>query len=138
MAQEILQRAAPFVGTPYRLHGRSPAAWDCWGCVAYLRESLFDKPTPSWADVYTLEDGANAVRLAKVVEERVRERLHAWRRVPAQPGAVVLLSFFDRVAHIGLMLTHQDFIHALHGCETVIDRIDGPRWSTRHRGCFDA
>ena len=130
--------AAPFVGAPYRLRGRTPAGWDCWGCVSHLRDVVFSKPTPSWVEAYSLEDGANAVRLAERVEQLVRERLSAWTPVEPRSGAVVLLSFFDRVAHVGLMLTDKVFIHALHGCETVISQTTDPRWKSRVRGYYDA
>ena len=138
MAQDIMKQASAFVGVPYLLRGRTPVAWDCWGCTRFLRDELFGKPTPSWAETYSIEDGANGVRLADKVEELVRERLHAWTRVGPRPGAVVLLSFFDRTSHIGLMLTERDFIHALYGCQTVINSVDEPRWKGRVRGHFDA
>ena len=137
-AVSVLAEAGQFVGVPYRLGGRSPAGWDCWGCVAHVRQALFGKVTPSWAETYSPLDGANPVRLADVVERLIRERLDAWSPCPPRPGAVALFSLYGRPAHVGLMLDGVVMLHALGGCETALERIDGPRWASRLIGCFDA
>lgn len=128
---------AAYVGVPYRLHGRDPAGWDCRGCVDYLRRVIFNKVGPSLDGDVPIEATASAARIAEVMEAQVRERLSAWTPCAARPGAVVLLEVFGRPAHVGLMLTPRDFIHAMAGCETVISRLDEPRWSNRVRGVFD-
>lgn len=135
---DLLERGSAYVGAPYRLRGRDAAGWDCWGCVAALRAELFAKPTPSWAEAYTPVDGLEPGRLAAKVERLIAERLGAWTPVAPRPGAVALLSLFGRPAHVGLCLTSVDFIHALGGCDTAIERLDGPRWAPRFLGCFDA
>ena len=135
---EILEKASAYVGAPYRLRGRTPLGWDCWGCVAALRAELFGRPTPSWAEAYSPLDGISPTRLAQTVERLITERLSAWRPVQPRPGAVALLTIFGRPAHVALCLNTVDFIHALGGCDTVIERLDGPRWAPRLLGCFDA
>jgi len=140
MTESLLAQAAPFVGAPYRLHGRIPDGWDCWGCVHYLRETLLGKATPSWADLYSPLDGASGARiLADKTQRLIAERLHAWTAVPPRAGAVVLLTVFDRAAHVGLMLDGHNFIHAL-GTQpaTVINTTRDPRWVHRVRGFYDA
>ena len=136
--ESLYDRATAYLGAPYRLRGRTPDGWDCWGCVAWLRGELLARPTPSWAEAYSPLDGASASGLARRVEQLIAERLNAWRPVAPQPGAVVLLSLFGRPAHVGLCLTANDFIHALGGCDTAIERLDCPRWAPRFLGCFDA
>lgn len=133
-----LERAAGYLGAPYRLHGRTEQGWDCWGCVAALRAKLFERPTPSWADAYTPLDGVTPVALADTAARLITERLAAWRPVAPAPGAVALFSLFGRPAHVGLLLTPTDFIHALGGCDTAIERLSAPRWAPRLIGCFDA
>lgn len=106
--------------------------------MATLRAEIFAKPTPSWAEAYTPLDGANPVRLADMAARLITERLAAWSPCSPRPGAVALFSLFGRPAHVGLMLTSIDFIHALGGCDTAIERLGEPRWAPRLIGCFDA
>ena len=135
----LLSQAAPFVGVPYLLHGRDPGGWDCWGCDHYLRELWLGKATPSWADAYSVFDCASAARMAETAERLILERMSAWTRVPPRPGAVILLTAFDRAAHVGLMLDEHNFIHAFsRATGTAINSTREPRWRHRERGCYDA
>ncbi len=133
-----LQKGAAFVGVPYSPRGRDPAGWDCWGCVRWGRWAVFDRHSPDWSDAYTAADFASVSQLAETTARLVRERLSAWREVPAQAGAVVLLTIFDRPAHVGLMLTGDEMLHAFGRAATTIERVDSLRWSGRVVGFFDA
>lgn len=134
---DVLERAGAFVGVPYRFRGRTPAGWDCWGCVRHCRAELFGVAGPDWSETYSGLDGLRPATLAEVTARLVEERLAAWRPVAPSPGAVALLSVFDRPAHVGLMLSEVDMLHAFGRAETCIERVDGPRWSGRLIGCFD-
>lgn len=133
-----LQRAADYVGAPYQLRGRTPDGWDCWGCVRFARAAVFGRESPDWSDAYTAADGVTPARLADTTERLIRERLAAWRPVPARAGAVALLNVFDRPAHVGLMLTEVEMLHAFGRAATTIERVDSPRWAHRVVGFYDA
>jgi cell wall-associated NlpC family hydrolase len=133
---DLFRRAAIYVGTPYLLHGRDPSGWDCRGCVGWLRQTLLKRPTPFWGDDYPLT-GLSRTAFANTVAELITIRLRAWREVEPGPGAVVLLTLFQRPAHVGLMLDRRNFIHAEPGPATAINRIDEPRWAGRVRGFHD-
>lgn len=133
----ILRIASEFVGVPYRLHGLTPDGWDCRGCVAYCRRLLFGKAGPSLEGRLTPAETASMQGTAEAMERFVRDRIAEWRPVAAGPGAVVLLEFYGRAAHVGLLLDHNNFIHAMPGAETVINRLDDARWARRLRGVFD-
>lgn len=134
---DLSRHAGAYVGVPYQLHGRSPAGWDCRGCVGWLREHLLDAPTPFWGDEYPLT-GLSRTAFADAVAELITERLSAWREVEPASGVVVLLTLFQRPAHCGLMLDRRNFIHAERGPATAINRIDEPRWASRVRGFYEA
>jgi len=133
----IFRIASEFVGVPYVLHGKDPGGWDCRGCVRYCRRVLFGKTGPSLDGELTLAESASFGGIAEAMERFVRDRLSQWHPVASQPGAVALLEFYGRPAHVGLLLDHTNFIHAMPGCETVISRLDEPRWRGRLRGVFD-
>ena len=130
-------RAADFIGVPYLFRGRTPSGWDCWGCVRHCRAELFGLESPDWSEAYALRDGAHPVHLAEVTARLISERLAAWRPVPPGPGAVALLSVFNRPAHVGLMISEVDMLHAFGRAETCIERVDGPRWRDRLIGFYD-
>lgn len=130
---DILERAAPFVGAPYRLHGQEPDGWDCLGCVKHLRRVLFDRLTPWGPDLYSRADAADPERR----EALVTEQLPLWARIEPEPGAVVLFERLGRLDHVGLLLTDRLFIHALSpDAGTVIDDLRG-KWRRRERGVFE-
>lgn len=135
---DLVAAAVPFIGAPYRLNGRAPAGWDCWGCVRWLRQHLLGRASPCWSEAYGIEDTLGGGLPAKA-EDLITARLAAWR-VQAQPsaGQVVLLTVFDRAAHVGLMLNPTDFIHAWEGVDTVMASIHDDRWARRLRGFYDA
>jgi cell wall-associated NlpC family hydrolase len=135
---DLVSAAAPFIGAPYRLNGRTPAGWDCWGCVRWLREHLLGRASPCWSDTYGLEDTLGG-GLPDKAERLIASRLNAWTVQPTPAaGHVVLLTVFDRAAHVGLMLNACDFIHAWEGVGTVMASIHDDRWSRRLRGFHDA
>ena len=131
-----LQAAAPFVGVPYRLRGRTLDGWDCWGCVRHARAAIFGLDSPDWSEAYAATDGVTADTLAETTERLVRERIVAWTAVEPEPSAVALMSIFGRRAHVGLMLTDDEMLHAFGRAATVVERISSPRWKGRLVGCF--
>jgi cell wall-associated NlpC family hydrolase len=130
---ERLALALPFVGVPWSPRGEAPPAWNCWGCVRYLRRLIFGKDSPSFAEAYNAADVADLAR----VETLISERLGSWTPVAPRPGAVLLFEQFGSVCHVGLVLTRADFVHTLGGTETTICRMRDQRWSRRMRGAYD-
>lgn len=133
-----MTRAAEFVGVPYRARGRTPDGWDCWGCVRYARQALFGLQSPCWGDTYSLEQCSTLARMAETAEQLVRASLERWRPVERRPGAVALVEFFKRPAHVGLMLEGTEMLHALGRAETVIEPVTSHRLEGRILGFYDA
>ncbi|MET3665897.1 NlpC/P60 family protein [Caulobacter sp. 1776] len=134
----LVTRAAGFVGTPYRLMGRTPEGWDCWGCVSWLRQQLLEVASPSAGDGYLPEDAVGG-RLIDTSAGLIAASLGRWRLLDGpRPGAVALIEVFGRPAHVGLVLDRRAFIHAWEGTDTVIERLSDERWARRARGFYDA
>lgn len=135
---EILERAGAYVGAPYRLGGRTPAEWDCWGCLAWGRRQLFGKDSPCAGSIIGPLDRASAARIAEATGVLVAQSLKAWRAVDVSPGVALVLTVFNRPAHVALALPEGKMLHAMVGSATIIERIDAPRWQGRLVGAFDA
>ncbi|HYD44234.1 MAG TPA: NlpC/P60 family protein [Phenylobacterium sp.] len=135
----LLTEAARFIGTPYKLGGRTPAeGWDCWRCVKFLRGHLFGRQSPCAGDAVPEECFCRPAGIAAHMEAQVKASLAMWRPVAPKAGAAVLLTVFGRAAHVGLLLDDHQFIHAQLGCETVVSSLREPMWKDRVRGVYDA
>ncbi|NMW23861.1 C40 family peptidase, partial [Rhodanobacter denitrificans] len=44
--------AGPYVGIPYRTHGRDRAGVDCWGLVRLVMAEVFGAELPDYGDTY--------------------------------------------------------------------------------------
>lgn len=135
---DLTADAAPYVGAPYRLLGREPTGWDCWGLVRFLRTALLGKPSPCWSEAYGLDDTLNGA-LPDRAEFLIRQNLAAWRPCDgAAAGRVALFRAFGRDAHVALCLNDHSFIHAWEGTDTVIASLHEDRWARRLVGFYDA
>lgn len=128
---DIIKAADQFVGVPYRIHGRDPTAWDCWGCVRYIRQELFGKSSPSWTEAYTALDFKSLDK----VEETIRGHMDGWTKTEVKPGAVLLFKTLARDAHVGLYLDKGLFIHAMMKCQTAIVPLED--WKNRLVAAYD-
>jgi cell wall-associated NlpC family hydrolase len=139
MLQDLSTLATPLIGAPYRTRGRDPSGWDCWGLVAWCRETWLGRPTPSYAHLYDSRDFAtNAGREAKTAEMISRE-IAAWRPVDPGPGAAALFTLYGKPVHVGFMLNRRDFLHAdVWG--TSVGDLEAPKFRRKYEfaGCWDA
>lgn len=69
------------------------------------------------------------------VERMILANLAAWRPVEIRPGAVLLIHWFGRDAHVGCYLGGGEFIHSLQGHGTSI--VPVARWARKLRGAYD-
>lgn len=129
----VLRQADAFVGVPYVLHGEDPTGWDCLGLVRHLRLAIFGRQSPPWGVPYDARDMLDAERAAQKVEVGRQAWSVVW--APGDPGeppagSALLFRYMLRPSHVGLMLTHGQFIHCERGAATVIEPL-APRWKPR-------
>lgn len=127
----LLKRAAPLIEVPYLPTGADLAGWDCRGCVQWVRREFFGLDSPGMGTPYTAQQSASLAD----VERMILANLAAWRPVEVRPGAVLLIHWFGRSAHVGCYLGGGEFIHALAGHGTSI--VPLTRWSRKVRGAYE-
>lgn len=126
---------ARFIGRPYRLGGRGPAAWDCWGLVLAVLRDHFGLPVPDYgAD--TPDDSADHAAMARLALAGAGD---GWHRLlsrsdlrtalswppsgPEQPGDVVLMRRGLYPCHVGIVVAADWMIHAQDGIGTAAERL---------------
>lgn len=122
--------AAQYIGTPYADRGRGPA-YDCWGLVWAVYRYVFGIDIPSYASDYPASiAGAD-------IEAVIERECLAWRAV-AEPehGDVVILRILGKKMHCGVCLGDGQFLHVLHGCRGVVERLNSKVWRNRVAGFY--
>lgn len=96
------------IGRPWRLGGRGPDAFDCWGLVLVLAERSGRAVPPDWCS----RDMSRAQQRALMVDE---SRARTVRLAEPLEGAI---AYSERAAHAGFVL-HGRVIHAMRGAGVV-------------------
>lgn len=138
-ADEIVERARAWIGTPYRHQASCRGAGsDCLGLLRGVwRETMGDEPelvpayTPDWSEPGRSEDMlAAAARHLAVVDA-----------ADAAPGDVIVLRMREGsvAKHVGFLARspqgHATLIHAYSG-HGVVESAMTPAWSRRIAGVF--
>jgi cell wall-associated NlpC family hydrolase len=109
---QAAQIALGYLGVPYRWGGATPAGFDCSGLVSYVYAQLGIQ-LPHYA-------AAQFGYGSSVTRDQL------------QPGDLV---FFDRLAHVGIYIGADQFIHAPHtGTAVRIDSLDEAWYSSHYNG----
>lgn len=120
---QIAARALQQIGTPFKLHGRSPgAALDCVGLVAYAVN--LDIPLQSIPRDYHIK-GEFLERIKSYLEQNGFEKLS--HIDDFRPGDVILARPGARQLHL-MVKTEQGFVHAHAGLRRVVMTPDPSPW----------
>ena len=123
----------PYIGLPFKPHGRDRHGVDCWGLVRLVLAERFALNLPSYADGYgSTEDARDIGRL-------IRGELVPWRPVAfgaEQPGDVVLMRLMNQPMHVGLVVDPGWMLHIEEGIDACLERYDGSRWRQRILGLY--
>jgi cell wall-associated NlpC family hydrolase len=108
----LVQTARRFLGVPYLWGGTSAFGMDCSGFVQHVY-GLHGLTLPRDADQQAACQGTVAVSRDEIV-----------------PGDLI---FFGKHTHVGMAISHFEFIHATVHLDPVvqISRVDDPHWSER-------
>jgi hypothetical protein len=136
-----MQRVAPLIGIPYRMHGQTPGpeGWDCQACARFVRTTIFERPWYADGITYSFEEA----RDPKLRAAKIAEQLGRWQHLgrdpgDIRPGAVLLFRYFNAISHVAVALTRTEFIHVVADHETsIVDFDREPAWAHRLRGIYD-
>jgi len=123
---------AGYVGTPYVPKGLElESGVDCWGLVYVVLRREFGLAVPDYKDLYA-QEAANTS-----VSDLVRGP--SWVEVPLaerQPGDVLWFRSLRGVAHVGVVVSRDFFLHCNIGTAAVVARVDLPFWAARLLGVY--
>lgn len=131
---DLVARAAPLIGAPFRAKGDTPAGWDCRGLTRWCLRANSGIEVPDYHHLYEAE-----IVTPGGTGERARllaEGLAAWRPVAPQPGVVAWLTWLGKAGHVGYMLTPRLVLHADTPMGTTLLDLDEPGGRYRLKGAF--
>jgi len=115
------------IGKPYKVHGRGPDAYDCYG-LAIEACKRFGKILPD-AFYSSIDRSSNEILI-----ESQKFTAKAKRINTPLPGAVVVITVGGRPSHIGVCLGDGSFIHAMKDINVRVSEFSG--YSKRIEGYY--
>lgn len=89
------------IGVPFRMCGRGPEFYDCYGLVMELKRRECGLILPDYENIRDYVQAAQIISLEK----------RLWRECECKPGAVPLYYINGLGSHVGYVLDKFDFIH---------------------------
>lgn len=116
------------IGVPHRIGARLPGPeTDCFGLVVECCRRL-GRPIP---------DPFVSSPVPMDAKQWIAERLSGWRPVDHPiPGGVVELRCAEHPAHVGFLLSAQEFLHSMPATGAVVSRLSRPPWNRRIVGFY--
>jgi cell wall-associated NlpC family hydrolase len=122
---------APYVGIPYRSHGRGRDGCDCWGLVMLFYREQYGIELQGFSEAYA--DAGDQARVSSLLQ--IGRRF--WEPV-AEPftGDLYLIRIGRWFSHVGIVLSDGEFLHALKGRNSAVERADSLIWRNCIAGGF--
>ena len=130
-----------WIGLPFRLGGRGPADFDCWGLARAVLAAEFGIDAPAYERGYP-EDARDRAALADLVSHGmpgwrpIAEGDAARSGIGERPGDLILMRHGRHACHIGMVVARGTMLHIEEGTDSSLDRYDGPRWRRRLAGIY--
>ncbi|NAZ37141.1 C40 family peptidase [Rubellimicrobium sp. CFH 75288] len=125
---------APYIGLPFAPGGRTREGLDCWGLCALVWSEQFGRDLPPYdGPAWVPGLPAGSVEAAATAYAR---RFSPVPLAEAEEGDGLLLRVLGAPIHAGLIVAPGWMLHIERGCDSVVERFDGPRWARRVVGCY--
>lgn len=129
--------AAPFVGLPYRDHGRDFDGCDCWGLVRLVYRDQAGIELPSYDEAYA--SIAERREIAAIVAEEEASptwTLITWDWRSAEAARLDIAVFVDGAygRHVGIVLKPGLMLHLARRDCSKIESYRDTRWADRLTG----
>jgi hypothetical protein len=119
-----------YIGLPYKENGRDDTGLDCWGLARKFYKQELGIELPSYAELY---DGSYDPKLPQTVNYYK----DSWTRVQSpQAGDLCVFNILGEPTHIAVYIGNEKFLHSREGKDSVIERLDNPKWANRLEGYY--
>ena len=119
---------------PYVAKGRGkPSGWDCWGCVVYGAQMLFDRAVPDFGHLYVASQAVDSVSVDALITPRLADFVKLDR---PEAGSIGLFRRWGRASHVGLFLNAHAFIHCAPKCDTQVADVTLRPWAGLFVGAY--
>lgn len=122
-----------YVGIPFVPKGRDRKGCDCWGLVRLVLLERFRIEVPSLTDDY--QDVADRITNSILVGDTTQSWRRNWTetREPSA-GDVIMLRILGIPSHVGVVTKPGYMLHTEKGVNSLIERYDSPKWSSKIEG----
>lgn len=128
---------ADLIGTPYKLGGRGPETFDCYGLLMELMQrdgfTIPDYRTPPDAE----SESAEAKQRLAAISGLMSQELRLWQETKPHRGAALLFSIRGYGAHCGYLIAPDWFLHTWEGTGSVAKERLSAGWKNRLLGYYD-
>lgn len=128
---------ADLIGIPYKLGGRGPNEYDCYGLLMELHRrqgnTIPDYRTPEGAGDLDLTPKERVARIGALFSGEV----HLWKKVEPHVGASIMFSIRGYGAHCGMLVAPDRFLHTWEGTGSVTKERLSFGWQHRILGYYD-
>lgn len=136
---------APYIGLPFRAHGRDRRGVDCWGLARLVLQERHGLDLPSYAAGYEGAGVADLDDIARLIDGHRRD----WIPIAEAPdrksaaalgaergGDVLLLRLWGRPSHVGVVVAPGWMLHVEEKLDSATEIYDGPVWRHRVAGVY--
>lgn len=126
---------APYIGLPFRLHGRDRSGVDCWGLVRLVLMEQFGLDLPAYTAGYERASPADRADIARLIEGR-RSDWIAVDPAATRAGDVLLIRLWGYPSHVAVAIAPGWMLHVEEGRAAIAEIHDGPVWRHRIAGVY--
>lgn len=124
--------ADSYVGTPYKPNGRDvKTGVDCWGLVSHVMRVHYRLAIPNYDSLYVTPADHSVLAAATAAD--------SWTLTPfegRQKGDGLWFRSLRGIAHVGVMVSRNDFLHCNIGVAACLGRATDPFWRSRIEGVY--
>lgn len=119
-----------YVNIPFKDGGRDLAGCDCWGLVRLVYQQEFSIDLPSFSGEYDIND-------PKLLHDLIAQHKEGWEQLgEPEPGCVVLFRMFGSESHVGVAVSHTQFLHAREKYSSAVENFSSTEWKNRIVGYY--
>lgn len=141
LTEQLPPWTAGYIGLPFEPRGRGRDGLDCWGLVRLVYAERFGVYLPSLADGYT--GGEDNDGISKLFHQQsgfprrdddVMDESHTrhWHLVQCpELGDLASFRIAGKHGHVGVVVSENEFVHAIAGVRSCVERLSSPLWNRR-------